>query len=85
VADSLGLHAVIDDRPEHCIDVKTESQARPLLVWRHRPASIPRPAARLDIDVVTSAAAAFDILEEMTRRASRRGVLSRLRDAIGAS
>jgi hypothetical protein len=34
VAAGLGLHAVIDDRAENCMDVIAESQAKPILIWR---------------------------------------------------
>jgi hypothetical protein len=84
LAANLDLHAAIDDRPEHCADIRRESQTRPVLVWRHRPATLPPSVARLDLDVVSTVTAAFDILEDMTRRAARpSGVWGRLRHAIG--
>lgn len=86
VADSLELHAAIDDHPDHCIDVKTGSRARPLLVWRRAAAAVPPPVVQLGIDVVPSVAAALDTLEIMTRQSPRRhGIMARLRRAFGAS
>jgi hypothetical protein len=77
---------VIDDRPEHCTDVKTLSRARPLLVWRQDPETAPPSAVQAGVQIVASAGAALEQLEEMTRRLDRRrGLLTRLREAIGVS
>ena len=38
VAAALDLDAVVDDRPENCLDVATESSARAILVWPESPA-----------------------------------------------
>lgn len=34
VAAALELDAFVDDRPENCLDIATESRARAILVWR---------------------------------------------------
>ena len=33
IADALHLDAVVDDRPENCLDVAVESKAKPILIW----------------------------------------------------
>jgi hypothetical protein len=81
-ADALQLDAVIDDRPENCLDVKTDSKARALLVWRD---SEPPPpaAARLGIVIVRSVAAALTELETMMPPAASRDWIGRMRAAMG--
>jgi hypothetical protein len=54
VATALGLHFVIDDRPENCVDVLADSKSRPILVWRGDTQRLPEVARRLGIGVVRS-------------------------------
>src|SRR5262249_45562050 len=54
VAAALNLDVVIDDRPENCLDVVSDSDARSILVWRDDPATVPPSLARLAIDIVFS-------------------------------
>jgi hypothetical protein len=84
VADALSLDAVIDDRSENCLDVATDSKARPLLVWRDDPATAPPGAERLGITVVHSFGDALEqLLNLMAERTPPPGILSRVRAAIG--
>jgi hypothetical protein len=83
VADALALDVVIDDRPENCLDVVTESKARALLVWRDMSTPVPPAAARLGIEPVASIAGALDLLEQATRTEKAPGLVDRLRAAIG--
>jgi hypothetical protein len=86
LADALGLHVVVDDRTENCLDVKTDSRAWPLLVWRESPEVVPPALRGLGIEVVFSMTEALKALEEMTRTMNRpRGLLARIRHAMGAS
>ncbi len=85
LADALGLHAVVDDRTENCLDVKTDSRARPLLVWRDAPEAVPPALPGLGIDVVFSMTDALSALEAMTHTMNRPGGLfARIRQKIGA-
>lgn len=84
VAEALGLDAVVDDRPENCLDVATDSRARPILVWRDDPSTVPAAAARFGITIVHSFAEALDVLVAMMPApADRHGLLARVRAAIG--
>ncbi|MGE0446997.1 MAG: hypothetical protein AB7P99_17350, partial [Vicinamibacterales bacterium] len=84
VAAALDLHAVIDDRAENCLDVATESKARPLLIWRHDPANIPPGARRLGIEPLLSFADAIEQLHQMGSASRRKhGTMERLRNTIG--
>ena len=38
---------VLDDRPENCLDVATDSEAKPILVWRDGTETVPPGATRL--------------------------------------
>jgi hypothetical protein len=85
VADALTLDAVIDDRPENCLDVATDSSAMPILIWRLRPELVPAGLARTRIEPVFSFAEALAKLEQLTaERGHRRGLLGRLRSAFSS-
>jgi hypothetical protein len=81
VASALTLDAVIDDRPENCLDVATDSNAKPLLVWRDAPDTVPQGASRLGIQVVFSIAEALHELEA-ERAAGARTLMGRVRGAL---
>ena len=83
VATALALDAVIDDRPENCVDVVTDSTALSLLVWRTDPALVPPGTDRMGIRVVDSCAAALDVLEAQSREDKGKGLLGRVRSALG--
>jgi hypothetical protein len=83
VAAALALDCVLDDRPENCLDVVTDSKARALLVWRDESKSVPRAAARLRIETVASTAAALDILQKVSDRSQSATLIGRLRTAVG--
>lgn len=85
IAASLDLDAVIDDRPENCLDVTTESQAKAFLVWREPPDTAPPGAAKMKITTVFSFAEALDKLEALSsaKTASSTGFLGRIRQTLG--
>lgn len=84
VADALSLDAVLDDRPENCLDVVTDSKAMPFLIWRYDPDAVP-PALRLTrTQTMYSFGDALDRLEAVaTQRVSRKTLLGRMKSAIG--
>lgn len=61
LAAALELDVVVDDRPDNCLDVVTESDARAILVWRTE-GRIPENARRLGIGRVASVQACLDLL-----------------------
>ena len=84
VAQALSLDAVIDDRPENCLDVVADSNAHPLLLWRRSRESLPMTVHSTRIEIVSSFGEALDRLERMTaERQGRRTLLGRVRSAIG--
>jgi hypothetical protein len=82
IASALGLDIVVDDRPENCLDVVTDSKARAILVWRDAEGQVPATAQRLGIGAVKSVA---DCLEILTRVEStgRGDVMSRVMRLLG--
>jgi hypothetical protein len=62
IAAALDLDVVVDDRPENCLDVVVDSQARTILVWRDDEKRLPAAAHLLDIGVVQSMAQCLDEL-----------------------
>ena len=82
-AAALQMDVVVDDRPENCLEVATESKARALLVWREPIEQLPPGAKRLGIEPVASIADVLGILETMIAGTPKSSFVSRLRSAIG--
>jgi hypothetical protein len=84
LADVLGLDAVIDDRPDNCLDVVTESTARAILVWRQDRSLLPAGTRRGGIVPVPTFVEALDELGRMmaARRKKRASLIGRIRNAI---
>jgi hypothetical protein len=83
IATALTLDAVLDDRPENCLDVATASNATPILVWRDTPDTVPPGARRLGIHVVFSIAEALQQLGTPGSRGGLQGIMHRVRWALG--
>ncbi len=77
IADALALDAVVDDRPENCLEVAVESRAHAILV--HGGADKPDlpGGKRLGVQVVPSISAAVDLLLKLD--AAKSGVVRRIR------
>src|SRR5947207_885914 len=80
IAQALGLDIVVDDRPENCLDVVTDSRARAMLVWREKQQGLPTAARRLGIGVVESMSECLDILVQIDTIApeEKTGVFNRV-------
>jgi hypothetical protein len=65
LADALQLDAVVDDRPENCLDVAIDSKARPVLVWHGPLETAPAGLRKMGVKPVTSVSAALTLLERM--------------------
>jgi hypothetical protein len=84
VAASLDLQIVVDDRPENCLDVVVDSQARAILVWRDEEKHLPAATRRLGIGVVKTTDECLDLLSEIDSPASQRaGLFDRVRRLLG--
>jgi hypothetical protein len=83
VATALALDAVVDDRPENCLDVRTDSDARAILVARQPGAVVAPNALRLGIEVVGTVGECLALLDATP--AAKGGLIGRLRKAFGRS
>jgi phosphoserine phosphatase len=83
IAEALGLHAVVDDLPENCVDVVADSRARAILIRRDPSARVAVNAKRLGITVVTSIAEALTVLVDLEQRKDHPTVADRLKRAVG--
>jgi hypothetical protein len=85
IAQALGLDIVVDDRPENCLDVVTDSKARAVLLWREKHQALPTAARRLGIGVVESMSECLDILVQIDTIApeQKAGVFNRLMRILG--
>lgn len=83
VADALELDAVVDDRPENCLDVAVDSKAKPILIWPGKTAEAPPGAKRLGVRLVGSIAEALDVLIRIDELKKERGVIRSLKKLFG--
>ena len=85
IAGSRGaaIHALklthhVDDSPQNCLDVKSDSSARPILIVKRSDDHTARQACKLGMDNAASFGDALEILERASRGSSQPGMLSRL-------
>lgn len=83
IADALRLDAVVDDRPDNCLDVALESKAGAILVWRGAERAVPVSARRLGIAVVSSVSECLDALVTAEAAGGSERILDRLRRVFG--
>jgi hypothetical protein len=80
LAGALGLHAVVDDRPETCLDVAADSNAEPILVWRAGAATLPPGVTGLGVTAVHTFQAALARLEDLSAAATKKpGLVERIK------
>jgi hypothetical protein len=82
-AAALRLSYHVDDHPQNCIDVRSESTARPLLIVPEDDAAIINSARKLGIGAAASLSACLDILEEASAAHSQPGLFERLAALVG--
>jgi hypothetical protein len=85
IAAALALDVVVDDRPENCLDVVLDSQARAILVWRDDLKQLPTATNRVGIGVVRTVAECLDILAEVDPLPAQEepGVIDRMKRLLG--
>lgn len=82
-AAALRLSYHVDDNPQNCIDVRSESTARPLLIVPEDDAATINSARKLGIGAAASLSACLDILEEASAAHSQPGLFERLAALVG--
>jgi hypothetical protein len=83
IAEALELDAVVDDRPENCLDVAVDSKAKPILIWNGDARNVPPGAKRLGVRVVTSISEALDLLIKLDDLKNDSGVVRSIRKFFG--
>ena len=83
IADALELDAVVDDRPENCIDVAVDSKAKPILIWPGDPDSVPPGAKRVGVRVVSSISVALDVLLKLDDSKNEPAVVRSIKKFFG--
>jgi hypothetical protein len=83
VAAALELDAVVDDRPDNCLDVAVDSKAKPILIWPGDPKHVPPGAKRLGVRVVTSISEALDLVIKLDDLKNETGVVRSLKKFFG--
>jgi hypothetical protein len=79
-AAALTLDYLVDDSPKNCIDVKSESKAKPILIVEGEDKDLVASARRLGIETAASIAQVLDALEQAR---SKPGILERLAQFAG--
>jgi len=82
-AAALRLDYHVDDSPRNCIDVKSESGAKPLLVVDRTDEIAAVSARKLGIGTAESISACLDILDQATRARKQPTILHRLAKLVG--
>jgi len=82
-AGALRLDYHVDDSPKNCIDVKSESGAKPLLILQPPDETSMASARRLGIGTASSIGHALDILEEASATRAQPTLLHRLAKLVG--
>jgi len=79
LADALQLDAVVDDRPENCLDVAMDSKATPVLIWAPTSGAAPPAARHLGVRTVASISDALALLERMEDERRQPAMVRRIR------
>jgi hypothetical protein len=85
IAAALALDLVVDDSPENCLDVVSDSDARALLIWRREQELLPAAARRLGVAVVQSMSETLDALVRIDSGPASVPVFDRVRQMLGLS
>jgi uncharacterized HAD superfamily protein len=83
IADALHLDAFVDDRPENCLDIAVESQAKVILVWHGNLKDVPAGAKRLGVRPVSTITEAVAILEQLDDIRNQPGLMRSIKRAFG--
>ncbi len=84
IASALSLDIVVDDTPENCVDVASDSKARTLAIFRDRDAEPPPVLNRMGIHLVHSVGECLDLLVEIDSSLQRKpGAIERIIQTLG--
>jgi hypothetical protein len=85
IAAGLTLDIVIDDTPENCVDVASDSKARTIAVFRDRELAAPAVFRRMGIHLVRTTAECLELLIEIDASLthSEPGTMSKVMRSLG--
>jgi len=82
-AGALRLNYHVDDSAQNCIDVISESRAKPILIVPDSDAKTVASARKLGIGTARTISECLDILEQATLTQTQPGLLARLASLVG--
>jgi hypothetical protein len=82
-ANALRLDYHVDDIPQNCIDVKSDSDAKPILILAAPDEATMVSARKLGIGTAASIGECLDILEKASVARLQPGLLAKLAEAVG--
>jgi hypothetical protein len=82
-AGALSLDYHVDDSPANCVDVKSDSRAKPILIVDSDDLVGIASARRMGIGTASGIAEALDILERASAARGKPGVLKQLAQLVG--
>ncbi|MEN3338750.1 MAG: hypothetical protein V7647_2426 [Acidobacteriota bacterium] len=82
-AAALRLNYHVDDSPQNCVDVVSESRAKPILIVSETDRASAASARRLGIGSARSIGECLDVLERATSAQGSPGLLDRLAAMVG--
>jgi hypothetical protein len=82
-AGALRLDYHVDDSAQNCVDVKSDSRAKPILILPAPDEATTASARKLGIGTAASIGECLDILEKASLARSQPGLLARLGEMVG--
>jgi hypothetical protein len=82
-AGALRLDYHVDDTAQNCIDVISDSGARPILILPEPDEATVASARKLGIGTAASTAECLDILEKASAARAQPGLLARIAEVVG--
>ncbi len=83
IAAALELDAVVDDRPENCVDVAVDSKAKAILIWPGDLNNVTAGAKRLGVRTVPSISEALTLLIQLDDAKNDRSVVRSIKKFFG--
>ena len=84
ISAALGLDIVIDDTPENCVDVASDSKARTIAVFRNQDKPVPEALQAMGIHAVRSTSEGLDLLVDIDSGVAKKpGAMERVMRTLG--
>ena len=84
IAAALALDLVMDDTPENCVDVASDSRARTIAVFRNQDTPVPAALQTMGIHVVRSTSDGLDLLVDIDSGIAKKpGAMKRVMETLG--